>query len=268
NFDVFNGVAGIIPVMLGLAQVTSGEGLDCAHRCARHLLQHAEISGDGLSWPTKRPEEAKANLTGFSHGASGIGWALISLGCATDRPEYITAGRRAFSYETLYFDKDEQDWYDLRTNGVLANQNGLHFANAWCNGAAGIGLSRITSWAMLGKNDDGLLKEASQALAATLRNFHCLGNDTLCHGKAGNAELFLRFARLKDEPAFQVEANVQAQALWRSFEVARAWTFGGVGVEVFPGLMLGLAGLGMHFLRLAYPERVSSPLLLDCPQKL
>jgi lantibiotic modifying enzyme len=132
----------------------------------------------------------------------------------------------------------------------------------------GIGLSRIASWSMLEKNDDELLKEAHQALAATLRNFHKLGNDTLCHGKAGNAEFFLRFARLTGDPAYQMEANVQAQAQWRSFEQARNWIFGGVSVEVFPGLMIGLAGLGMHFLRLAYPEQVPSPLLLDAPAKL
>lgn len=267
EFDILSGSAGVIPVMFGLADAASGEGLDCAHRCARHLLQHAKHEASGLSWPLKRPEEATANLTGFSHGASGIGWALILLGCATNQQDYIAAGRQAFAYEALHFDQNERDWYDLRTNGSPANQNGLHFANAWCNGSAGIGLSRIASWALLGQNDDVLLKEAHLALAATLRNFHKLGNDTLCHGKAGNAELFLRFARLKDAPAFQMEANVQAQIQWRNFERAATWTFGGVGSNVFPGLMLGLAGLGLHFLRLAYPERVPSPLLLDATLK-
>jgi type 2 lantibiotic biosynthesis protein LanM len=266
DFDVLSGTAGVIPVMIGLAEATSGDGLDYAHRCAQHLLQHAERKENGLSWPLRRPEEAKANLTGFAHGAGGIGWALISLGCVANLPDYIVAGKQAFIYEALYFDENEQDWYDLRTQGIAANQNGLHFANAWCNGAAGIGLSRIASWAMLGKNDDDLLKEAHLALAATLRGFHRLGNDTLCHGKAGNAELFLRFAKLKDEPAFQMEANVQAQAQWRNFEKANNWIFGGIGVDVFPGLMLGLAGLGMHFLRLAYPEQVPSSLLLDFPK--
>jgi type 2 lantibiotic biosynthesis protein LanM len=263
EFDILSGSAGVIPVMLGLAQAASGEGLPCARRCARQLLQHASHEAHGLSWPLKRPEEATANLTGFSHGASGIGWALISLGSATHQPEYIAAGRQAFAYEARHFDERERDWYDLRANSAAANQDGLHFANAWCNGAAGIGLSRIASWAMLGKQDDELLKEAHIALATTLRNFHRLGNDTLCHGRAGNAELLLRFAILKGEPAFQLEANVQAQAQWRNFEKARNWIFGGVGVNVFPGLMIGLAGLGMHFLRLAYPEQIPSPLLLD-----
>ena len=32
-----------------------------------------------------------------------------------------------------------------------------------------------------------------------------------------------------------------------------------------PGLMLGIAGIGMHFLRLAHPDRVPSPLLLESP---
>lgn len=267
EFDILGGSAGVIPVMLGLADAAAGEGLSCAHRCAQHLLQHAKREESGLSWPLKNAEEASGNLTGFSHGAGGIGWALISLGCATNRQDYIETGRQAFAYEALHFDEKVGDWYDLRTNGVVANQDGLHFANAWCNGAAGIGLSRIASWAVLGKNDDALLREARLALAATLRNFHKLGNDTLCHGKAGNAELLLRFARLKEEPAFQMEANVQAQAQWRNFEKARNWIFGGVGVDVFPGLMIGLSGLGMHFLRLAYPDQVPSPLLLDPPQK-
>lgn len=263
EFDVLNGSAGVIPVMLGLAEAAPGEGLACAHRCARHLLEHAVCEVRGLSWPLKRPEEATANLTGFSHGASGIGWALIWLGAVTHQPEYIAAGRQAFVYEALHFDEHARDWYDVRTNSAAANQDGLHFANAWCNGAAGIGLSRIASWAMLGKQDDELLREAHIALATTLRNFHRLGNDTLCHGRAGNAELFLRFAILKGEPAFQMEANVQAQAQWRNFEKARTWIFGGIAGNVFPGLMIGLAGLGMHFLRLAHPERIPSPLLLD-----
>src|SRR5262249_44721993 len=47
-FDVLTGSAGVIPVMLGLAGV-SGDGLDTAHRCAHHLLRHAELTGAGLS---------------------------------------------------------------------------------------------------------------------------------------------------------------------------------------------------------------------------
>jgi lantibiotic modifying enzyme len=75
----------------------------------------------------------------------------------------------------------------------------------------------------------------------------------------------LRFALLKDEPYLQMEANVQATQQWRNFERARRWTCGAGGSDLLPDLMTGLAGIGMHFLRLAYPDRVPSPLLLDSP---
>lgn len=266
-FDILHGVAGIIPVMLNLAEATSGKGIDCAHQCAQHLLEHATYQDNTLSWRHYQPGNVQGNLTGFSHGAGGIAWALILLGCHTQQSEYIQAGRQAFAYESTKFNPVHHDWYDLRTSVMTADPNQPHFANAWCNGAAGIGLSRIASWANLGKTDDDILSDAYMALNTTLRNFQTLGNDSLCHGKAGNAELLLRFSLLKNEPSFQMEANVQAQAQWHNFEKARYWTCGTGGNDVSPDLMLGLAGIGMHFLRLAYPLRVPSPLLLDPPPK-
>jgi type 2 lantibiotic biosynthesis protein LanM len=262
HFDVLSGAAGLIPVLLGLGHETDGQGVDHATRCADLLLRHAVEDGDTVSWPLTDPGEAVANLTGFSHGAGGIGWALIQLGSLIDDPSYIDAGRRAFAYEARHFDEAQQDWYDLRTSPGGAVRDGLHFANAWCNGAAGIGLSRIASWATLGKDDEGLLREAHQALAATMRGFPRLMNDTLCHGRTGNAELFLRFAVLRDEPAFRLEANVQVQEQWRHLDDAENGMADG-GAGFFPGLMLGLSGFGMHFLRLARPDRIPSVLLLD-----
>ncbi|GAA4623728.1 type 2 lanthipeptide synthetase LanM family protein [Actinoallomurus vinaceus] len=264
RFDVFGGSAGLIPVLLGLARETDGRGLDTAHRCAARLLRHADADGDTLSWPLADPGDAAANLTGFAHGAAGAGWALIQLGRLADRPSYVDAGRRAFAYEARHFDPVDQDWYDLRTvaGGIL--RNGRRYANAWCNGASGIGLSRIASWAALGGDDESMLREAYQALSATMRNFPRLMNDTLCHGRSGNAELLLRFALLRDEPAFRLEANVQVRTQWRSIDDADA----GVvehSAGFFPGLMVGMSGFGMHFLRLAAPDRVPSVLLLDPP---
>ncbi|MCO6003415.1 type 2 lanthipeptide synthetase LanM family protein [Actinoallomurus purpureus] len=264
RFDVLGGGAGVIPVVLGLTRMTDGQGLDDARRCADRLLRHAVADGDVLSWPLTDPGEASANLTGFAHGAGGIGWALIQLGALAGRPSYVDAGRRAFAYEARHYDDTEHDWYDLRTNAGGPVRQGRHYANAWCNGAAGIGLSRIASWATLGGTDEALLREAHQALAATMRNFPRLMNDTLCHGRSGNAELFLRFARLRDEPAFQLEANVQVRGQWRNVDDADTGLVENTA-GFFPGLMVGMSGFGMHFLRLAAPGRVPSVLLLDPP---
>ncbi|GLY28765.1 type 2 lanthipeptide synthetase LanM family protein [Kineosporia sp. NBRC 101731] len=269
--DILTGRAGLVPVLLGLApdpSDVSDPAVALAHRCGELLLDRAvEGDHDVLSWPLTEPDEATGNLTGFAHGAGGIGWALILLGTTAGRDDWTAAGRRAFAYEASHYDGDVQDWYDLRRRGGGVQKNGRHYANAWCNGAAGIGLSRISAWHLLGGDDELMLREAHQGLAATLRNLTQLRNDTLCHGRSGNAELLLRFALLKEEPAFQLEANVQVQSLWRSVDEALAGTAEGTA-GFFPGLMLGLSGFGLHLLRLARPDQVPSVLLLDPPNDL
>ena len=152
---------------------------------------------------------------------------------------YVDAGRRAFAYERMHFDEERGDWYDLRRS-VTRRDGGRHFSNAWCNGAPGIGLSRLGSWVALGGDDDALLGETYLALSSTLRNFGAVGNDTLCHGRSGNAELLLRFAREREEPAFQLEANLHAQAQWRRLASAPDWPRVDDGHQPLTGLMVGI----------------------------
>jgi len=267
-YDVLQGAAGVIPVMLGLTKLLgekSNIAINCALACAEHLVKTATKQNGTLSWSCNPPGTTTANLTGFSHGAGGIGWALIKLGCHINEPKYISFGRQAFAYEAIKFDTEEKNWYDFRKSVMTKESPGPKFAHYWCSGSAGIGLSRIDSWATLGCTDEDILNDAYAALQATLRNFHQLENDSLCHGKSGSAELLLRFSLLKDEPYLQMEANALAMAQWNNFERTGHWTCGGAGGTVFPDLMIGLAGIGMHFLRLAYPDKVPSPLLLDPP---
>lgn len=264
RLDVFGGSAGAILVLLGLADRADGAGLEVAERCARHLLRHAHADGDTLSWPPFDRRDATANLTGLAHGAGGVGWALIALGRRLGRSEWVQAGRRAFAYEARHYDPVERDWPDLRVYGVAADRDGNHFANAWCNGAAGVGLTRLAAWQAVGRDDDAMLDDARLALAATMRGLPRLGNNSLCHGRSGNSELLLRFAQVCDEPAFRLEANVQAQRQWREVDDA-ALGMADESASFFPGLMLGISGFGLHYLRLADPERTPSPLLLDPP---
>ncbi|MEV4257554.1 type 2 lanthipeptide synthetase LanM family protein, partial [Spirillospora sp. NPDC049652] len=263
RLDVYFGVAGLIPVLLALAEATGGHGADLADRCAEHLLKRANSDGDALSWPGDEGGAALADLTGFAHGSGGIGWALALAGERLGRDAYVDAAHRAFAYEDRHFDELVQDWYDLRSSPGGPIWNGRHFANAWCNGASGIGLGRLATWDTLGRTDDDLLQGAQRGLTATVRNFPRLMNDSLCHGRSGNAELLLRHALLRAEPAFRVEANLHAQNQWRNLAEARPGPESGF----FPGLMLGMAGFGLHFLRLARPERIPSVLLLDPPTR-
>jgi len=264
DFDIICGSSGVIPIMLMLNKVTPCNGIDVAKACGDHLLQHGTYQKDTLSWHHP-PIIARKNLTGFSHGTAGIGWALIILGCQTNEEKYIEAGRKAFAYESQQFDSTQQNWYDWRSTMIGKDSNEPKFAHFWCSGAAGIGLSRISSWAMLGKKDKNLVQDVYYALDDTLKTFHMLDNDCLCHGKTGNAELLLRCAKILDEPYLQIEANVQATLQWHHFERTRRWACTAGGNDTFPDLMLGIAGVGLHFLRLAHPDKIPSPLLLDPP---
>ena len=110
-----------------------------------------------------------------------------------------------------------------------------------------------------------LLEEANIACSATIENFHSLGNDTLCHGRAGNLELLLQMAQLRDDHALRLEVQAQSYNIMRDLEEVLSVPLNSSNSEVSPGLMIGLAGIGMFFLRLAHPELVPSPLLLDPP---
>jgi type 2 lantibiotic biosynthesis protein LanM len=266
TLDLLGGVAGVIPVMLALAEAGHLEAIDTAVSCAEHLLECATLSQSGLSW-SAASQSGGPNLTGFAHGAGGIGWSLFQLGAFIDERRYLNAGKAAFSYEDEHFDNAHQDWYDLRQLDRRTVRKDRHFGNAWCNGCAGIGMARLSSWLATGKSDHDLLRSAEIAVAATLRGFPKLKNESLCHGRSGNSELLLRFGHTTGRRALTVEAFVRAQEHWARYDDIGRWSYGEDRLRVFPGMMLGMAGFGLHFLRLAFPDLVPSPLLLDRPAR-
>jgi class II lanthipeptide synthase len=263
DYDVLVGGAGALKCLLAAEGVGGASTLAAARRCGEHLLRNALESGDTISWAPSDPSIATANLTGFAHGAAGVGCALIHLGDRLGERRYIDAGLAAYRYEALHFDQTARDWIDLRTSPAVARRSKRRFANAWCNGASGIGLSRLDSWRRI--RHARLMEEANIACSATIENFHSLGNDTLCHGRSGNLELLLRMALLRDDHALRLEVQAQSYNIMRDLEDILATPLDSPDADVSPGLMIGLAGIGMFLLRLAHPDCVPSPLLLDAP---
>lgn len=79
EFDLISGSAGAIAALVILRAILNDESLlDFAMRLADNLLQAADKSDAGYSWgaPAFRHQR---NLTGFSHGAAGVGYALLEL---------------------------------------------------------------------------------------------------------------------------------------------------------------------------------------------
>ena len=102
------------------------------------------------------------NLTGFSHGAAGIGYALLELYDITKELKFLMAAENAFSYENHWFNKQNNNWPDFGTHdGIRVSKDKnqrLAYSYAWCHGAPGIGLSRIRAYDIL--RDEKNLKDS------------------------------------------------------------------------------------------------------------
>ncbi len=258
TYDLIGGAAGGIAVGLAIYETT---GLPTARRfteaCAHHLRQAAQPQEHGVAWVTDM--EASQPLTGFSHGAAGMGWALLRYAAATGDQAAREIGLAAFAYERTLYREDTGNWPDYRViagRTPSADGSGLH---AWCHGSPGIGLSRAD---LRHLDDPDIAADLDLAVRAMLARGP-QANHSLCHGQLGNLELLttaVAAGRRDLAPVWAEWATAALDGLAR-FGPA-CGTPGGVAT---PGLMSGLAGIGHGLLRLAAPEQVPSVLLLHAP---
>ncbi len=250
DLDLMYGSAGAIAVLLSAFRQTSDQQLvEAALHHGDLLLAQAQNTSAGISWVTFKD---RPPLTGFSHGAAGIAWALLELFRVTSETRFRDAALSAFAYEQSVFDAERGNWPDFRSEPT-------GFMNAWCHGAAGISLSRLRAWAIL--QDKQWRSQAEIALATVQEQTGSMENCSLCHGIAGNADILITASLGLDRPELLTTAEQLAQEAFDRFEKRRLpWPCGLPDAGELPDLMLGLAGIGLFYLRLADPA-IPSPLL-------
>ncbi|HZX02072.1 type 2 lanthipeptide synthetase LanM family protein [Kribbella sp.] len=164
---------------------------------------------------------------GFARGYQGIAWALGQYGVPGDR--YVDAARVATDLD--------------RRNGPAGH--------GWCRGDAGTTLARAS--AGVPADLDAYLRAATERPV--------LADLSLCHGELGAVESLLWLAE-REYPATEAARRRRAGLV-----LAAVQQYGpqcGTPSNVpSPGLLTGLAGIGYGLLRLAFPERVPSVLLLQ-----
>ena len=269
EFDLIAGRAGALVALLRVHGFTGDEYLvDAAVQLADRLVSSAEATGHGWSWRSPG-HRRKENLTGFSHGAAGVAFALVEAFRETGDQRYRDAAEQAFRYERHWFDPAAGNWPDFREGRAPGRRVGRRFpfATLWCHGAPGIALSRLHAYQVLG--DPVCRDEATVALATTRRAIlSALGtgsaNFSLCHGVAGNAEAILHARRiLSDAPVSdETPERVGSAGVDRYASTSTPWPCGTHTAET-SNLMLGLAGIGYFYLRL-HDATVPSVLLPAC----
>jgi type 2 lantibiotic biosynthesis protein LanM len=246
EFDVVAGAAGAALGLLSLYEAMgSEETLSRALWCGEHLLERRRRTSAGFRAWTSHSEQP---LTGFSHGAAGIAFALARLSEASGRADFLEAAEEAVAYEDSLFSAEEANWPDLRpdpppSGGVLSS---------WCHGACGIGLARLGGLDVL---DTPQVRADIEAALRTTRGVGRGSFDQLCCGSLGRVETLhvgggLLSRPELDDAARELAAGVLASRRRGGFRLAP-----GVGSPDYaPGFFQGLSGIGYQLLRLAQPE--------------
>jgi lantibiotic biosynthesis protein len=265
RLDVISGAAGMIIALLALHRVMpSPELVEKAVALGEDMCARADWSEDHCSWAPMDVAgfESGAPLAGLSHGASGLALALMRLFEVSRRPDFLLTARGAYAYEDTLFDPASSNWLDMRFARSREDAAAKGEVPAvWCHGAGGIALSRSEALRIdverAGEHRhalDAAERATCRALAHALAS---TGSDaTPCHGITGLCEILSLI-----DPLFEGEAVAAAQSLAAAYRETLAFPSGLPDAGHDESLMLGDAGVGHVFLRLARPKAFAPVLL-------
>ncbi|HEY9233155.1 MAG TPA: type 2 lanthipeptide synthetase LanM family protein [Blastocatellia bacterium] len=258
--DAMSGAAGAILGLLALHRETADATvLETAMRCGDHLLSRQEAAAEGAAWRTGNGKF----MTGLSHGAAGIALALLRLYHASDERRFRTAAEQAIAFEDSVFDAKAGNWPDFR----YAATDRPAFMNAWCHGAAGIGLARLASSSVIASP---AIQRDIQAALQKVSGSAMGEKDGLCCGNLGRADLLLAARRLKADEALPDDSFADRAAHLAAMVVERSRQSGGYklsgqsGQDFFdPSFFQGISGIGYQLLRIAHPEQLPCVLVWE-----
>jgi lantibiotic modifying enzyme len=258
--DIMSGVSGCIPLWLTLSRYgDSGLFGDAVAYGLDTIRQTAIEDGLGISWPAE--SDTNRRYTGYAHGTSGIADCLLSAhshdpDCALER---LIDG--AFHFEDACYSNEHRNWITHVENGRPVPMTG-EMACQWCSGAPGTALVRLRGAQVLHRQE--LAQDAVAGLATTIDRARSSRRDSfevpLCHGRAGLGDVILIAASRTPEVQSQTAVDIGLECHHRGEErriTARGRT---MYLTDNPGLLTGVAGLGLFYLRLAGKTNFRSPL--------
>jgi len=270
TLDLIYGTAGTILPLLSLYRVT-GESAFLADACAAgdELVRSALAAPEGSAgcyWDV--PSGARGgpviSYLGLLHGAAGIGLALGRLAIVTSEERYMHTARRAAE---LLLAQARPSSADVATEGPALtwprhlgdNTMGLQ---AHCHGAGGIG--QFFLWLDRVVPDPRYLEAARGAGRTAAAQRDTEQRSGICHGLSGIGHIMIDSYQALDDEQWLAVARECAGQLQRFCVADRTGVYAMDGAgAVSPDLMLGYAGVGSLFLRLADPENAQDLIFGD-----
>lgn len=191
--DLLSGLTGLLA---GLITFEDAGGQGCSElidRTTRRVLSLARTSPDGsLVWPQA---VAPDGMWGYAHGNAGkaaVLSAVIAHGHVIDGAQNAVVA--AVRTESAAYNESLGGWPDERSAGGGDHESPRQpvLGPGWCNGAAGIALSRTVIRSFTPDAEQPIVNQDLDRSLATL--MAGTNTDKLCCGLAGKAEV-LRYAR-------------------------------------------------------------------------
>lgn len=262
NIDLLSGVSGYAIILIQLFSYTRDRKyLGMIKKCGDRILQKAKVMNDGLGWyvPT-----ASQPLSGFSHGTSGIAWALCLIAKVTGNPTYLETAKKALKFERGFYNPEHENWIDVREFNGKSNLEWGIMPVAWCHGAPGVLLSRLLLNSDI--KDEEIDKEIETGLKTTL-NYGFGRDHSLCHGDLGNLDILLFASQTLRNQNLNEEFKRYKDHVLQDIK-ERGWLSGLPKYNESPSLMVGLSGMGLGLLKIWSPDKVPSVLRLQAPYYL
>ena len=239
SLDIISGVAGLIGPLLALnTQLTTDYAIQAGERLLTAQTEEGGWFIAGLN----------SQLLGFSHGTSGMMAALMALYRHTKDQRFLSAARKALTYERKMFNHALGAWPDLRYKPDS-------FMTSWCHGAPGIAISRVCLWGTAVWDDD-CAKDIETAIEIICAD--TVHADNICCGNAGLLSVLdlLLSGSWPLAHTTRVLAETHAQKLLSNLIGGCKSESGQIellsphrGYITEPGFFTGLSGVGMSILR-------------------
>lgn len=279
--DLINGIVGEIIGLLHIHEMQKDEKIiEQIDLRLKLIIDEPILMKTGIAWVnsirTKQP------LCGLSHGAAGIGFLFFELAYYFQNNTFQWLGEQTFLYEDACYNPNVNNWPDYRTplrdedyeehcskikSGDLDYFLIPAYHNAWCHGAAGIGLARLRAFEISNESKYKIatINAVNCTIESDIKDTSCTFE--LCHGNSGNADLFINASSL-DHSFFDYAKKI----CLRFFDYQKENEYFNYRVksEIYGrdiSLFRGDAGVGYFYLRVLTEGKTPSVLLPEIKSK-